>query len=147
MCNFNSKDNSKIIEDIKPVNNKTCSCRQKSDCPLDQNCLYECSVFNVVANTSTTKHYYKTCEKSFRERYDNHTSSFRSKWRQKSTGLSKYIWELKVNGKHYTIDWLTAMKARPYICETRKCDLCLCGKLLIVRANSASLLNNHLMIR
>ena len=68
MCNFNSKDNSKIIEDIKPVNNKTCSCRQKSDCPLDQNCLYECSVFNVVANTSTTKHYYKTCEKSFRER-------------------------------------------------------------------------------
>ena len=31
----------------------------------------------------------------------------------------------------------------PYICGTRKCDLCLCEKLLIARANSATLLNNR----
>ena len=57
-------------------------------------------------------------------------SSFRNKSRQKSTELSNYIWELKENGENYTIDWLIAMKAHPYICGMRKCDLCLCEKLV-----------------
>ena len=35
------------------------------------------------------------------------------------------------------------MKAHPCICRTRKCDLWLCEKLLIARANSASLLNKR----
>ena len=48
---------------------------------------------------------------------------------------------MKENVENYTIDWLIAMKAHPYICGTRKCDLCLCEKLMIARANSASLLN------
>ena len=51
------KHNSKIMEDPKPTNNKTCSCRQKSDCPLNQNCLSEFLVYNAVVNTSTTKNY------------------------------------------------------------------------------------------
>ena len=61
------KHNSKIMEDPKPTNNKTYSCRQKSDCPLNQNCLPERLVYNVVVNTSTTKNYCETCEKSFKE--------------------------------------------------------------------------------
>ena len=43
------------------------------------------------------------------------------------------------NGKNYTIDWLTALKAYRYICATRKWDLYLCEKLMIARANSPSL--------
>ena len=50
---------------------------------------------------------------------------------------------MKENGENYTIDWLIAMKAHPYICGTRKCDLCLCEKLMIARANSANLLNKR----
>ena len=120
------------MEDPKSTNNKTCSCRQKSDCLLNQNCLSECLVYNAVVNTSTTKNYYGTCEKNFKERYNNHTSSFRN------------IWELKENGKNYTIDWLIAVKSYSCICETRICDLCLCEKFMITRANnSASLLNER----
>ena len=110
MKNVIQKYNSKIMEDPRPTNNKTCSCRQKSGCPLNQNCLSECLIYNTVVNTSTTKIYYGTCEKSFNERYNNHTSSFKSKSRQKSTELSNYIWELKENGENYKIDWLIAMK-------------------------------------
>ena len=94
-------------------------------------------------NTFTTKNYDGTYEKSLTERYSNHTSSFRNKSYQKSTELSNYIWVSKVNDENYTIDWLIAMKAHPYICGTRKCDLCLCEKLLIARANSAILLNKR----
>ena len=87
------------MEDPKPTNNKTCSCRQNLDCPLNQNCLSECLVYNAVEKTFPTKNYYGTCKKSFRERErerergrdNNHTSSFRNKSRQKSTELSNYI--------------------------------------------------------
>ena len=39
MKNVIQKHNSKIMEDPRQTNNKTCSCRQKSGCPLNQNCL------------------------------------------------------------------------------------------------------------
>ena len=100
-------------------------------------------VYNAVVNISPTKNYYGTCEKSFKEKYNNHTSPFRNKSWQKSTELSNYIWELKENGENYTIDWLIPMKAHPYSCGTRKCDLCLWKKLMIARANSTSLLNKR----
>ena len=74
--------------------------------------------------------------KSFKERYNNHTSSFKNKSPQNSTELSNYIWELKENAENYTIDWLIAMKAHSCICGTRKCE-----KAMIARANSANLLN------
>ena len=50
MKNVIQKHNSKVIADPEPTNNKTFYCRQKSDCPLNQNCLSECLVCNAVAN-------------------------------------------------------------------------------------------------
>ena len=44
-------------------------------------------------------------------------------------------------GENHSVDWLIAIKAHPYICGTKKFDLCLCEILMIARANSASLLN------
>ena len=67
-------------------------------------------------------------------------SSFRNKSHHKSTELSKYIWELKVNDKNYTIDWLIAMNAHPYFCGMTKS---LCENLLIARAASASSLDTR----
>ena len=141
--NVIQKHNSKLMEDPRTTNNKIYSCQQKSDCPLNQNCLSECLVYNAAVNTSKTKNYYGTCEKSFKERYSNQASSFRNKSCHKNTELSNHIWRLKENGVSYTINWLIAMKAHPNICGMRKCDLCLCEKLLIARANSASLLNKR----
>ena len=115
---------------------------QKSGCPLNQNCLSECLAYNIVLNTSTTKHSCGASEKSFKETKSNNASLFRHKSRQKSTELSNHIWKLKENGENHTIDWLIAMKAHPHICGTRKCDLCLCETLLITRANLAVLLDN-----
>ena len=54
---------------------------------------------------------------------------------------------IKENGESYTIDLSVAMKAHPYICGMRNCnlclyDLCLC-EILIARANSAILLDKR----
>ena len=78
MKNVIQKHNSEIMEDPKPTNNKTLSCRQKSDCPLNQNCVFECLVYNAVVNTSTSKNYYETCENSFHHLETNHVRKVQS---------------------------------------------------------------------
>ena len=92
-------------------------------------------------DTSKIKHYYGTCEKNFKECYNNHTASFRNKNKEKSTELSKYIWELKDNNIQHSVKWCIASKAHPYVCGSRKCDLCLTEKLIIRKANPETLLN------
>ena len=86
-------------------------------------------------DTNKTKHFYGTCSKKFKERYNNHTAAFRSKTKEKSTELSKYIWELKDNNINYNLKWHIATKAQPYVCGSRKCDLCLTEKLTIIKAD------------
>ena len=68
MKNFIQKHNSMITEDPKPNNNKTCRCRQKSDCPLNQNRISECLVYNTVVNTSTTKNLLRNLRKEFQRK-------------------------------------------------------------------------------
>ena len=79
MKNIIQKHISKIMEDPNSTKSKTYSCQQKSVCPLNQSCISESLVYNAVVNTSPTKNYYKTREKSFKERYNNHTSTFRNR--------------------------------------------------------------------
>ena len=92
MKNVIQKHNSKVMEGPEPTNNKTCSSWQKLDCPFNENCLSECLVYNTVVNTSITKPYYRTCDKSFKDSCNKHTSSFRSKSRQKKhRGFKLYM--------------------------------------------------------
>ena len=120
----------KIIENPKPVTNRTSYCQQKSKCLLDENCLSECLIYNVVANTYTIKNYHANCGKSFNERHSNHNSSF---WKN-------HTWELKQNDVSYKISRLIVMKAHQCTCGSRKYYLSLCEKVLIARADLGSLL-------
>ena len=45
--------------------------------------------------------------------------------------------------RYYFINWDIAMKAQKYVCGSRKCDLCICEKLLIARADPNVLLNKR----
>ena len=65
------------------------------------------------------------------------------KTKKKSTELSKNIWELKDNNIQHNLKWCIASKARLYVCESRKCDLCSTEKLTIIKADPESLLNTH----
>ena len=124
-----------------PSTTKTCNCHPKTDCPMDGNCLSECLIYKASVSTTTNKYYYGTCENPFKERYNNHHWSFRNKSREKNTELSKYLWELKEKDINYFINWNIAMKSQKYVCGSRKCDLCICEKLLISREDPNVLLN------
>ena len=69
--------------------------------------------------------------------------SFQNKGHEKKTELSKYVWELKDKGEDFTIKWSVAGKAALYICDSKRCDLCLTEKLLIAKADLRALLNNR----
>ena len=118
-----------------PVGALSCSCRQKTECPLNNKC-FKAAVSQTPSQKN--KYYYGTCEKTFKERYNNHTATFRNKSKQKSTELSKHIWELKGNSIQHRISWDIASRARPYNGCTRKCDLCLTEKLTITKVDPSS---------
>ena len=140
---------SKIItlicfQNTTPVAARSCSCRQKSECPSNNKCLSESLVYKAAVSQTPlqiNKYYYRTCEKTFKERYNNHTATFRNKSKQKSTELSKHIWELKGNGIQHQTSWDIASRARPYNGCTRKCDLCLTEKFMIAKAGTSALLS------
>ena len=117
MTSVIQKHNTNSLKDPVASTAKKCSCQQKSNCPLAEKCLSECLVYHAQADRSDinqTKHYYGTCEKKFKERYNNHTTSFRNKSKEKSEDLSEYIWELKSSSINYDLKWSIAYKVHPY---------------------------------
>ena len=130
-----------------PTDIKECSSHQKTECTLDKKCLSGYLMYNALVDwldTNKTKHYYGTCEKNFKECYNNHTASLRNKNKDKSTELSKYIWELKDNNIQDNLKWCIASKAHLYVCRSKKCDLCFMKQLTIIKADPVTLLNTHM---
>ena len=104
---------------------------------MDGNCLSEGLIYKVSACAATEKYYCGTCENTFKVHYNNHKCSFRNESREKNTELSKYVWELKEKD----INWIIAMKVQKYVCGLQKCDLWICEKVFIARADPNVLLN------
>ena len=73
---------------------------------------------------------------TFKERYANHTSSFRHKKDSNKTELSeiwKHIWKLKENNEDYTIKWSILKHAISYTGGSKRCNLCLEEKFCILK--------------
>ena len=114
--------------------------------PASRKNLSECLVYHAQVDRSDinqAKNYYGTCEKNSKERYNNHTASFRNKITETSTELSRYIWELKNGSVNYDLKWSIACKAHSYTGGTRECGLCLTEKLAIMKADPKSLHNTR----
>ena len=60
-----------------------------------------------------------------------------------STELSKYIWKLRDNNQDFNIKWTVISRARPYNNISKRCDLCLTEKLMIITAKPDRILNKR----
>ena len=74
-----------------------CNCRSKEICPLQNKCLTlrivcRADVKNLTNNERIFCH--GVTERSFKERFGNHTRDFNHLKYRNSTELSKYVWEL-----------------------------------------------------
>ena len=141
-----TKHNMKTLQSIEPptTNKKTCNCRDESSCPLDGKCLMKSIIYKATVTTNKEEKFYLgCCETEFKTRYNNHKQTFKSPKLTNSTELSKYIWMLKEENKKYSIKWTIAARASPYACGTRKCDLCLTEKMLILDSEAGKMLNKR----
>ena len=107
----------------------------KEDCPLRGNCLtksivYKASVTHGQRDT-ITKVYFGLAGGTFKERFRNHTKSFRNEKYQNETELSKHIWDLKKKGEHYNLKWEIMKKSNLAMRRSGICNLCLEEKLII----------------
>ena len=126
--------------------NKTCNCRQKNTCPLDRNCLQPSVIYQATVthrNSNKTETYIGLTENEFKTRYRNHTASFRHAKHKNSTELSKHIWNLKDNNIDHFISWRILSSNSPYSSSSKRCNLCLKEKFLIICRPELSTLNKR----
>ena len=82
-------------------------------------------------------------EGGFKFQYNNHANSFRNRYYEHATELSKYIWKLEDLEKAFILKWIIAACTFPYRCGTRRYDLCVTEKYIIARADQKRLLNKR----
>ena len=144
---ISSHNKSVLKEDNSNTNSENkCNCRAKDSCPLQGECLtkavvYQATVKNEITNESQT--YVGLTENTFKTRYRNHTCSFRNKSKKNTTELSKHIWKLKDSNIPYTINWKIIKKSQPYCNKTKRCNLCLSEKFIIIYHPELSSLNKR----
>jgi hypothetical protein len=73
----------------------------------------------------------------------NHTGSFRHEEYKNNTELSKNVWKLKSENSQYTTKWSIMKKVKAYKPGTKRCNLCLEEKLLIMKAKKTECLNKR----
>jgi len=118
--------NARINKKCKQEQEKTCNCRKKDACPLLGKCLSKSVVYKATVNTENkNKQYIGLTGGSFKDRYRNHTKSFRKAKYAKETELSKHIWNLKKARKDYNITWEIIRKSNTQPRKSGICNLCL----------------------
>ena len=76
--NINSH-NRKILNDRTqepPQTNKTCNCRQKQDCPLDNKCCTSCVIYKATIKNEK-KNYIGMTQGKFKDRFTQHKHTFK----------------------------------------------------------------------
>ena len=129
------RKHSKIVKNPEPFTTKTCNCQRKTDCPMDGHCLSEYFIYKASVSTTTNKYCYDTYENTFKEHYNNHKCSFRSKFRGKNTELFKYLSELKEREISIILLIGILLWNRRNVCGSRKCGWCIWEKALVASAD------------
>ena len=139
--------NSKIIK----ANSKTeeqkdgCNCRKKNECPVPGECLKQGVIYQaeVCREDNKVDTYVGLAATSFKERWRNHKSSFKTRNPKNSTTLSKYIWGLQDQKIGYEVKWKILGSAPPYNHVTDKCGLCTREKFFIIFQPEKATLNSR----
>ena len=97
---------------------------------LESSVIYQATVTRTDHNSSET--YVGLTDGEFKTRFRNHTASFRNQDKKNSNELSKHVWKLKENKLDYRISWKIVSKAKPYNSSTKRCNLCLREKYVII---------------
>ena len=115
---------------------RTCNCRNKDDCPLQNECLtknivYEATVKSTGQQDDDVKSYIGLCSTSFKERLAVHKQHIKNRVYRNKCELANYVWDLKDAGKNFDIKWRILKKVRGRLVGGA-CRLCTTELLFLV---------------
>ena len=151
MSNIIAGHNAKVLRANRRNGNEEeaatgCNCQKPESCPMPGRCKEETLVYEATIETPTeTKRYIGSTELSFKKRYYGHSTDLSNPPTEESKGgttLSAYYWQQKEKGHKPVIKWTILKKCQKYRAGSRKCDVCLTEKLLILKSKY-SLLNKR----
>ena len=121
------------------------NCNNRNECPLENECSTPRIVYRAdVTNNKTDeyKYYYGILDTPFKERYENHKTSFRHRSHLTASDLSKYYWRLVDKSAVPTIKFSIAkcVKGNAFI---NNCNLCLSEKAFIINLDDENMLNKR----
>ena len=125
---------------------RRCNCRDKAQCPMDGNCQISSIVYKAtvqITGEDRQKEYIGLTEPEFKKRYGNHLTSFRHERHEKSTELSKCVWNMKRQNSEYSLGWSVIAQTPGYSNITKRCPLCLREKLEILQADKRVNINKR----
>ena len=96
-----------------------------------------------MTTNNATKNYIELTEGTFKHRFSQHKATFKRRKYTNSAELSKYIWKLRDSNQDFKIKWTIISRGRPYKNISKRCDLCLMEKLMIITANPDRILNKR----
>ena len=137
---FINKHNKRILTRNPKQNNttndtRTCNCRRTDECPAAGKCLTKRVVYQAdVTTNGERKSYIGITANEFKQRYRNHLKSFRNAKYSDDTELSKHVWNLKKENKDFSIKWSIIKRDAAYKPGSKRFNLCLEDKLLLVKA-------------
>ena len=123
-----------------------CNCNNRDKCPLANKCLIPRTIYGAdVTNNKTdeSKYYYGISDALFKERYENHKTSFNHRSHLTPSDLFKYYGKLVDNAAVPTIKFSIAkhVKRNTFINNS---SICLIEKdFIIINLDDANMLNKR----
>ena len=145
-----SGHNSKVLSEFRKsqgpqVMEKECNCRKRNECPVDGKCLQQGVVYQATIRRGDrqTDTYIGLTATSFKDRWRNHKSNFKTRNPKNATALSKHIWALEDQDIRYDVSWKIVSRAKPFNHVTGVCQLCTREKYFIIFKPEMASLNSR----
>ena len=140
-----SAHNSEILNPPKIEDQRQCDCRKSAECPVQGKCLQEGVIYQATIRRGggAVDTYIGLTATSFKTRWRNHRSSFKTRNPKNATTLSKHIWKLEDENEQFEVSWKIVSRAKPFNHVTGMCNLCIREKYFIIFKPEMASLNNR----
>ena len=125
--------NKKILAEKTTPKNNLCNCRDKNNCPVQNQCQEEDVIYKATVTTeeNTEAEYIGSTTTTFKARYSNHKKSITHEKYQHETALSTFIWANNLQ-QNPRIKWKIVKKSSTYQPGNKTCQLCVLEKFYII---------------
>ena len=137
--------NRNILSEEKNEAKKQCNCRQKANCPVNGKCLQDKIIYQaeISNNNGETRTYIGSSGRSFKDRWNGHKATFKSKATKGST-LATYFWKIKDAQKtEPKITWKILHKLKYSINGKNGCKICNLERYEIAKSDKRKTLNKR----